>query len=356
MADELNNSEYESWFSHLFPSHGYRPLVLVSAAVTLGIFVLCSGIVMLDPSYSLSWPTVYLSMVGIFGALVWLGWVDGVYVDVWSEVRPVFAVDDETYRAVVHPGLERIYDERRVLAYWVAVTVPSLLVASVLFLPGLPTGLQEPVRTLFVSGTGLSPSLTQTVLVYLFAPIELLLLVTAFHVLSNHVTLVREASELPFRDLHTSALGLEPMVGFGMASATAWLGGASVVALWARIVGYDPLLEQGTVLLLALVGVVAFFAPFLVLHLELRHAKRRKLAEIRNEYDETRELMERDPEPSENLSFRLEVTDRRLESAKSIHTWPYNAASVWRLVTASVIPVLTLVDGVRQFIDSGGVG
>lgn len=353
MEGNLDAEEYDAWFSHLLPPGGYAPLLLVSASATLGVFgvgYVIAAIGGVASTYLFS-PAVYLSAGGIFWTLAWLGWADQVYVDVWNEVRSAFAVDDETYRDVVHPRLDRIYDERSLLGYWSLVAVPSLGIISVLYLPGVPPQLQHPVQLFVLGDTGFWPTLA--VLNYLYVTVETLLLVTAFYAFVNHLALLEDVSELPFRDLYTAASELEPVVGFSMASATAWFGGVSVVLVWTRTQHLDAAVQLVPVAVLVLVGVVIFLAPMVILHVALVDSKRSRLVEVRREYDETHRLMEQGRQPDEAYSLRLEMTDRRLQNAKSIRTWPYNIVSTGKLVTASFIPWLTLVEKVSALLLNG---
>jgi hypothetical protein len=95
-------------------------------------------------------------------------------------------------------------------------------------------------------------------------------------------------------------------------------------------------------LLLVLVGIGVFFSPQLFLHRALLDAKRSKVTSIQKEYEEIHRSIEQENGSSEDLSLCLEVTDRRLENAKSIRTWPYDILSVGKLAAASLIPWLTL--------------
>jgi len=340
---DLDNDEYVSWFSYLFPWSGNAPLLFVSASVSIGIVLVGYIIAVIGnadfPNFYLFDPTVHLGAGGIFWALAWLGWIDRVYIDLWNEVRPVFAVDAETYHSVVRPRLDRIYDQRRLLGYWAVVVIPSFIIIAVLSLPWIPPQLQNPAQDFIWE---LSP--TGGVIRSFYVAVESLLIVTSFNIFLNHIFLLNELSELPFRDLFTSASELEPVVGYSMAGATAWFVGVSGVGLWIQLVSMNRKFELAIIALLILVGLVAFFAPTLLLHFALEDAKRRALVDLRKQYEEIHRLTEQEDGSSEDLSLRLEITDRRLESVKSIETWSYDIISVSELLAASVIPWLTLAE------------
>jgi len=347
VEEVLDDDEYVSWFSYLYPWPGYIPLLVVSASVSIGIVTLGYVIAVVgnspDPDYFLFHPTVQLGAIGIFWTLAWLGWFDRTYIDMWNEVRPVFDIDAETYRSVVHPWLDRIYDERRFLRYWAFVAVPSYIIIGIISLPWIPPRLQNPTE-----GFIWTYSLLGGVISYLYTTVETLLLVAAVYIFFNHMALLREVSELPFRDLYTSASELEPIVGYSMAGATAWFVGVSGVGLWMLIVPMNDMFELVVIVVLVLVGVGGFFAPMLVLHFALADAKQRALVDIRKEYEEMHRSTEQADGSSEDLSFRLEITDRRLESVKSVDTWPYDVYSVGELFAASVIPGLTLIEKILR--------
>ena len=345
MEETLDGDAYVGWFSYLSPSSGYAPLVLVSAAASVGVFALGYVVARIGNVAYLSEPLPYAGAFGIFWTFVWLGWADEVYVGVWNDARAAFAVDDETYRDVVRPRLERILDARRILAYWTVLAIPYFVIAGALYLPGLP--LHDPVREVLLRA-GFSPHLhgnrvIRVIVVYLFGAVSVLVFVTVINGFANHLLLVGEVSELPFRDVHTAASELEPIAGFTMASATAWFAGVSVIVLLMEA-GLGSDIGLTVIAILVLAGVVFFLAPQVVLHSALTDAKREVLVGIRKEYEEMQMSIRRGTEPLEDLPLRLDVTDRRLESAKSIRTWAYDVSSAGTLVASSVIPWLTLVE------------
>lgn len=360
MAATLDDDRYVSWVSSLSPAPGYAPLVAVSASAALGVFALgyvVSAVGGLPFSYLRSpdfSPAIYLSAGGIFWTLAWLGWAEQVYVDMWNEVRPAFAVTDDAYREAVGPWLERIHDEGRLLGYWVAFAAPGFLLISVVYLPVVPSGIQASVGRLLLGGV--RPSATVAAVNYLYFAVGSALLVTACYTFANHLFLLGDVSELPLGDPHTAASDLEPVVRFSMATSTAWFVGVSVVVVWTRIQRLNPAVESASVLVLVLVGVVIFAAPTVIVHVALADAKRDALTDARREYEAIHRSMERGEHPVEELTLRLEVTDRRLESARSIRTWPYDVRSAGKLATAAVIPWLTLVREVLVFLGVVGGG
>lgn len=220
---------------------------------------------------------------------------------------------------------------------------PAFAIAAALYLPGL--SLHDPVEEV-VLRTGFFPHLhgnriLRVVVACLFGAVSVLASVTTINGFANHLALIDEVSELPFRDVHTAASELEPVAGFTMASATAWFAGISVIVLLLGT-GFSPDVGLALIALFVLAGVVFFLAPQLVLHAALLDAKREVLVGVRKEYEEIRELIGTDP--PDDLSLRLDVTDRRLENAKSIRTWAYDVSSAGKLAAASVIPWLNLVE------------
>lgn len=343
MGDTLDNDAYIGWFSYLFPRSGYTPLVLVSAVVTTGIFTLGYVIAWIGEVDYLSVPLLYIGAFGIFWTLAWLGWADQVYVGVWNEARPAFAVDDETYYDVVHPHLEKIYDPRRILAYWTVLVIPSFVIAAGLWIPDLP--FHGTVEEIFLQPGYFAHThgnqILRLVVVYLFVVVGMLLFATVINGFENHLSLIREVSDLQFRDIHTAASELEPIARFTMASATAWFAGVSVFVLLIST-GLDPGIGLPAITILVLAGVIFFVAPQMVLHSALLDAKREVLADIRKKYGAIQKRAQQNTDTPDGLSLRLDVTDRRLESAKSIRTWVYDISSMGKLVAASVIPWLNI--------------
>lgn len=344
MGELLDADEYGSWFSYLFFSHNYVWIVVVSTLVSLGLFGLGYLVAVVGNVRYLTRPEPYIGGLGVFWVLVWLGWADSVYVDVWNEVRSAFAIDDETYYDVVRPRLERIHDERRIFTLAVVITVPFYLLVTVMFIEGMPY--HRTLVELFTTRDGRvqthGSQILRTVDWYLLVTVGGVLIATVVNGFANHLALVNEVSELPFRNIHTSSSALEPVAGFTVTSATAWFVGVTPLALWI-LTGVDRIVLTVLIVLVVVVGVVYFLAPQLILHDALAEAKQVELAEIRAEYEEIQELTRRDTVPSENLSLRLEVTDRRLENAESISTWVYDLSSIGMLVASSATPVLTFV-------------
>jgi hypothetical protein len=340
MGELFHTDDYVSWFSYLFVSHGYVWIGLVAAMVSLGLFAVGYGISLLG---GFAYPKVntYFGVFAVFAMLAALGVADRIYVDVWNDIRRAFDVDDETYRAVVHPRLEQIHDEKRILASAVALAAPYFYITTVSYTP-----LDWPLRNLaleyFYSGELVyDTGILSVVVICLFGAVAALLIATIVNGFVVQLTLAREVSALPFRDIYTSASDLEPLAIFTIASATAWFAATSLIILWMQI-GLGMLIGWVMVALLVLTGIVFFLAPQLVLHDALRDAKRNKVVDIQREYRELHTLARQDT-PSDSLSLRLELVDRRLENAQSISTWVYNASSLSKLVAASVIPWLTLI-------------
>lgn len=349
----IDDTEFGNWLSNRFPSRGYLRVGLASAGVAFGLFLLGYATAVLGDLVYLSEPDGYLAAFAVFWALTALGLADGAYVDVWNDSRSAFAVDDEAYRDVVRPRLERIYDERRILTYATVIAVPFFAIVSAIYLPGSP--FRDTAIAVFLANepSPLPPRVLRVGLYYLFGGVNAVLVATAVNGFVNHLALVSEVSKLPFEDLRTSASVLEPVGRFTIASATVWFAGISILVLWIEA-GVSGNLGTVTIGLLVFAGVVFFLAPQLILHDALLEAKRDLLAEIRAEYEEMHERARGGGEPSESLSFRLEVTDRRLESANSIRTWVYDLSSVGKLVAASVIPWLTLAQELVSTVRLGG--
>lgn len=344
MGDTLDNDAYVGWFSYLFPRSGSTPLVLVSAGVTAGIFALGYVIAWIGAVDYVSVPLWYIGAFGIFWTLLWLGWADQVYVGVWNDARPAFGVDDETYNDVVRPQLEQIYNTRRILGYWTVLVIPSFVIAAGLWIPDVP--FHGTIEDLFLQ-SGYSAhthgnQLLRLVVVYLFVVVGVLLFATIINGFENHLSLIREASALQFRDIHTAASELAPVARFTMASATAWFVGISVVVLLIST-GLDRAIGLPVIAILVLAGVLFFVAPQMILHAALLDAKRELLAELRKEYEAIQKRAQRDTDSPDALSLRLDVTDRQLESAKSIRTWAYDISSVGKLVAASIIPWFNII-------------
>lgn len=138
MGNPLNSDEYIGWFSHLYPSHGYPSLILVSGMIGFGLYALGSVIAAAVSVGYFKDAYPIFSAIGVIVLLVWFGWIDGSYVEAWNEVRSAFAVDDETYESVVRFRLERMYDWRRILMYSSVIAVAYFLVTTLVFVEHVP--------------------------------------------------------------------------------------------------------------------------------------------------------------------------------------------------------------------------
>jgi hypothetical protein len=317
-------------------------VALVSAVVALGLFLFGYVLALVGDLAYLSAPESYLGPIAVFWTLTWLGLADDVYVGVWNDVRPAFAVDDGAYRAVVRPRLERIYDRRRVLGYATVLGTPYALLVAAIYLPGSP--FRGAAVDIFLANepSPHPPRLLRVLLFYLFGAANAVLIAAVVNGFVTHLALVRAVAGLPFRNAHTGAAELKPVARFSIASATVWFAGVTLVVIWVEA-GLSGTVGVATIAVLVFLGVVFFLAPQLLLHDALLDAKRDVVAGIRAEYDEMAGQARGHGRASDDRSFRLEVTDRRLEGAQSIRTWVYDLPSVGALVVSSAIPWLTLV-------------
>lgn len=353
MSPTIDGTELGNRLSSTFPSGGFLRIGLFSAGVASGLFLLGYAIAAVGGLAYLSEPDGYLAGFAVLWTLTALGLADATYVDTWNRVRPAFAVSDGTYRRVVGDRLARIYDERRILACAGAVWLPFAAAVTAVYLPGSPFR-DDLVAVLLANDPDpLPPSTLRVVLYFLLGAANAVLVGAAVNGLANHLGLVRDVADLPFDDVRTAASELEPVGRFTLASATVWFAGVSLVVLWVEA-GLSSDLGAVAIGLLVLIGAVLFLAPQLVLHDALSDAKREVLAGIRAEYEAMDERVRAAGEPAVDLPLRLEVTDRRLESANSIRTWVYDLSSLGGLVAASVIPWLTLVRELVSTIRFGG--
>lgn len=339
MRNVITNDEYVGWFTYLFPRHDAGWIAGVSAAVSLGVFVIGYAIARAG---GLEYPRLngYVGTVAIFGMLAAIGLADDVYADAWTQTRDAFAVDDETYRDVLHPGLQRIHDSRRIGLLTAAFAVPYGYAVIVSYLP-LAWPFSAAVFDLVFGGElSYAMGVASVVLVGLFGVVSSLLVATIVNGFINHLVLVREVADLPFQDIHTSAADLEPLAMFSSACATAWFAGISLIILWMHS-GISGTIGTTMIAILVVTGVVFFAAPQLILHDALVEAKHRALVDIRREYTEMHRRL-READPTGTPSLELELIDRRLKNAEAINTWVYNVTSIGKLVAASVIPWLTL--------------
>lgn len=190
-------------------------------------------------------------------------------------------------------------------------------------------------------------------IIYLYGSVAVVAFSTAINWVLNHVGLIDEVSDLPFRDIHSTASELEPIARFTMASSTAWFAGTSVIVLLV-LTGLRPLIGLAIILLLIFMGVILFMAPQLALHSALLDAKREAQVKIRKEYEEMQQSLQENPGDAEHLSLQLEMTDRRLKSTNAIRTWPYNPKSVGKLATASIIPWLSVFERIARLVTGFG--
>lgn len=349
-GETIDGSRYGGWFSELFPSRGYLRAGLVSAGAGLGLFWYGYAVAVIGDLEYLTEIDGYLASFAVFWTLAWLGLADETYVDVWNDVRSAFDVDDGTYRTVVEPGLDRIYDGRRVLVYAAVFGIPWLLITAAIYVPGSPY--RDFVAELVFEEDPFEPTYLWLAVFYPYIAVLALSFGAVLNGFVNHLGLVNEVSGLPFRDVRRAASELESLGGFTIASGAAWFVGATFFVLWQQA-NLDGTVAVGALAVFVFVGVVFFLAPQLVLHDALADAKRDVLAGIRAEYEEMNDLV-RSSEPPENLPLRLEVTDRRLEGAEAIDTWVYDLSSVGKLVAASVIPWLALVQELVATVRLGG--
>jgi hypothetical protein len=347
MGEALTAGDYETWFSSLFPSHDLSRMVLVSAGISFGLFVAGYAIATIGNLPYLTISEGYLGAFGVFWMLICLGVADTLYVNVWNDVRSAFAVDDDTYQAVVEPHLAHIHDTRRILVYTAALVVPYLVVVSLIYLPG--STLREPAVRVFLGRTSkYPPSVAGALVLVLIGSANAVLFATICNGFVNHLKLVQDVLELPFRDVYASASDLKPVAGFTIASATVWFTGVSLVVLWIHA-GISGTVGIAFIAVLVLTGLVLFLAPQLILHDALMDAKRTELATIRGEY---REMYQQAKENAdEDVSLQLQLTDRRLENAKAIRTWVYNLSAIGKLLAAAVLPGLTLVQKLVSTVD-----
>ena len=349
-AETIDEGRYGGWFSELLPSRGYLRVGLVSAGTALGLFAYGYAVAAVGGLEYLSEPDGYLASFAVLWTLAWLGLADETYVEVWNDVRAAFDVDDDTYRSVVGAGLDRVYDGRRVLAYAAVFGVPWLFATAALYVPGSPY--RDVVAGLVLEADPFAPSYLWLAVFYPYIAVLALSFGAVLNGFVNHLGLVNEVSDLPFRDVRRAASELESLGRFTLASGAAWFVGATFFVLW-QGANLDGTVALGALGVFVSVGVVLFLAPQLVLHDALADAKRDVLAGIRAEYDEMDRLLRADDPPGD-LSLRLDVTDRRLEGATSIDTWVYDLSSVGKLVAASVIPWLALVQELVATIRLGG--
>lgn len=342
MEDELSKSGHDSWYSYLFRSHDYATMVAVSVAASGGIYMLgfvISALGGLEYYFIDPW-ALFCLFGGIWGFIV-LGWIDGTYVGVWREVRPAFAVDDETYKEIVHTRLERIFDVRRSLVYGSVLWVPYFVIVPVFFLRDFPFHRTVYTTILRAGRVPFPGGIPRIAYYYLFGVVGLLITGSIIALFVNHLGLIREVSDFPFRDIQSSASEMEPIAWFSMALATAWFVGASVIAIILPI-SVDPDVIVLFLAPLVLTGTLLFLAPQVILHSALVDAKRDEIVALQDEQREIHRLTQRGSEPAEDLSLRLEASTQRLENAKSVRTWVYDISSVSKLVAASLIPWLNL--------------
>lgn len=340
----LDGDAYASWVRRVVPSERRLALVVAPALLAGAVFALGYGIARLGGDSYLTERYPYVGSGGVFWILLWLGWVDSVLVDVWNRVRPAFGVDDETFRRVVGSRLAHFSDDRLTLGYSAAFLVPYVALVALFYLPALEgvdvVGMVvQPAVRARLGGYSLARVANYVLFGLVLAPA----LVTSVRGFVNHVALLREVRRMPFRDVHTAARQLEPLVTFSMTPATAWFAGISLVLLWMRA-GIREGVALVLVATLVSVGVLHLAAPLLLLHDALGRARQELLADIRREYGEIRRSVRAGDDSPDRLSLWLEVTDRRHRNAKAVSTWVYDVPSLSRLAAASVIPWLTLVE------------
>lgn len=341
MSEPLTADDYGSWVGTLFQSRDFGRVVLVSAGVSGGLFVAGYAVAAAGGIPYLTRPEGYLSVFAVFWMLAYLGAAEAYYVDLWNEVRSAFDVDEERYRAVVEPHLAEVHDTRRVLLSAAALLVPYLLIVGAAYLPGSP--FQTQAVGLFLGNETDYPTGVASTLVFVVLAVPIgVLIATIFNAFVSHLKLVRDVSELPFRDVYAAASELEPIASFTVVGATVWFLGISFVVVWIRI-GVGGTFGMVIIAVLVFTGTVFFVAPQLLLHDALMEAKRSELRTVHTEYRRLDRRMKRGDEPADGVDARLEVTDRRLESAKTIRTWVYDLSSIGKLVAAAAIPGLTFV-------------
>lgn len=341
MGETIHTDEYVAWFSHLVPSDTYVRVGTAAAGVSITLFLVGYVVGVVGNFDYLSEPEGYLGAFGVFWLLTWLGIADTHYVDVWNEIRPAFAVDDETYRAAVQYRLQRIYDNRRILSHTATLALPYVLIVTAIYLPGSP--FRDVAANVFLAESDpYAPNVLRVIEFYLIGIVNALLLATVINGFLNHLALIREVAELPFQNIYTTASDLEPVGRFTIASSTVWFAGISLIILWMGI-GVSSAIATAIIAVLVFTGIVFFLAPQLRLHDALIDAKQDALAEVRAEYDEMYQTVKQGAQQPESLSPRLELTDRRLANVQSIRTWVYDVSSIGKLVAASMIPWLKLV-------------
>lgn len=334
---ELINVEdpLASWLLRTFHRFERREIIGVALIVS-GIPFVVSGIIAFLGGFALEFLTtvsVYIWTAGLFGGTLMLGWWAKRYPELWMKLRSSFDVSDSEYWAVVRPRIAKMYDLRRALLWFLIVGMLAIIN--------------------WVVAIGL----TVRMINFTYTSVSLLGLMIGFHVVFTHLRLVSDIMELRLRDIQTAAAELKPLARFNIVVSVGWFINFALGIMVLRtglssedfssVLSFVEKNPLGTVLLLSafLFGFMLFIIPQYSIHARLRSEKQTLLDEIDTEFDRLYEDVSSTDGATnsfDQVSMQSDLLDARRRSAKEIQTWAYDLPGIVSLISASVVPILSL--------------
>lgn len=320
-----------SWLLLAFPVSSQWKIAGSALLITLGILALefVVEVLLLDLPYWQGYdtylhdPGVPLSAIGLFFALTTLGQWGQRYIELWARVRPAFAVRSDEYYSVVLGGLGDLYGRDYVPFAWFVVV--QLVVYSA-FGPALPAGF---IHIGFL---------------HFFA-------VSAVYSFYRHVELIKRVDHLNLYELNHARQTLSAVADFSVWVAFFWFAALSALAVYIVILGVPSravtLFFIAMLVVLIVLGFLAFFVPVYMLHRVLANGRSEQLRHINQQIANLLERL-RDGKAGPNASTELDILEIQRTTIKESSTWPYRLVSMTKIAIASVFPAVLSV--LQQFL------
>jgi hypothetical protein len=360
LGEDADFHHYRTWIDHVVGDTSAGEVGLRALGFSVGIFGLGFVVAVAGGSGTayLQSPSAYLVAVGMLFISLSYAWGSRRFLSLWPRIRNAFATSDDVYESHVQRGLNRVYDDRTILAEFGLAAVAVLSLQFVVPIPAAVHVGLAPVTEVM----GVTVRYTD-VINHLFGIVALLFAVTGLHMAVTGLYLLHRVTLLPLVSPRTAATELEAFGAFSAIAASIWF--LLVVLI---VVVYQSLFEYlleigeafghtfwvlGTVAVILLVGIAIFAVPQVAIHSALVRRKRERLRELDEELDAFMEsLRAGDREPDE-LSMALELHDRKRERVAGARTWLYDGRRLLHLAVSGITATVSLVGSV---LDLPGIG
>lgn len=360
LAEDGDFHHYRTWLDHVVGDTSAKQVGLRALGFSVGIFGL-GFVVAVSGGFGAAYlqsTSAYLVTVGILFISLSYAWGSRRFLSLWPRIRNAFATSDDVYEAHVRRGLDRVYNDRAILAEFGLAAVAILSLQFVVPIPAAVRVGLAPVAE--VMGVTVRYA---AVLNHLFGVVGLLYAVTGIHMAVTGLYLLHRVTLLPLESPRTAANELEAFGEFSAIAASIWF--LLVVLL---VVVYQSLFEYlleigeafghtlwvvGTVAVILLVGLAIFVVPQVSIHSALVRRKRERLREIDEELDEFLESLRAGERGPDELSMALELHDRKRERVAGTRTWLYDVRRLLHLGVAGATAAVSLV---RKVLELPGIG